>query len=75
MKKALTVFVLTLSATAFAACPAYAPYGCITLSNGNWGLIYMLFAFIILASAALFSAFGWLGVAIPAALFALFVRD
>jgi hypothetical protein len=35
MKKALTVFVLTLSATAFAACPAYAPYGCITLSNGK----------------------------------------
>lgn len=35
MKKALFVALLTLSFTASAACPAYAPYGCKQAMNGK----------------------------------------
>lgn len=35
----------------------------------------MLISLIILASALLFSFFGWAGVAVPAVLFALFFKD
>jgi len=35
MKKALAVLLLTMSATAFASCPPYAPYGCQTTPSGK----------------------------------------
>jgi len=35
MKKVLAVLLLTLSASAFSACPPYAPYGCKQGINGK----------------------------------------
>jgi hypothetical protein len=35
MKKLFTAIVLTVSATAFAACPVYSPYGCTQTIGGK----------------------------------------
>ena len=35
MKNALAVLLLTVSASAFASCPPYAPYGCTPMPNGK----------------------------------------
>lgn len=35
MKKAIAVLLLTFSVSAFASCPPYAPYCCVTGFNGK----------------------------------------
>jgi hypothetical protein len=35
MKKLIAIALLTLTGVAFAACPAYAPYGCTPGYNGK----------------------------------------